>query len=135
MSDAEKTPATDSGSAPESWAAVLSWSFKAFAVTVVAWTAIRAFTGIFEIRNLRILVAACVLTPVVLGQIYLLAKTSSRLMIPLISLFGMVSLVLAEGLAALVTGQFYPPWGDLDMGFLVVLGALPIFFCWKMRQK
>ncbi len=128
-------PSESSASAPESWRVVLSWSFKAFAVTVVVWAAIRAFTGIFEIPNLRILVAACVLTPAVLGQIYLLAKSNSRGVVPLISLFGMASLVLAEGLAALVTGQFYPPWDDFGMGFLVVLGALPIFFCWKSRKK
>jgi len=125
----------NSTSAPESWRVVFSWSFKAFAVTVAAWAAARAFTGIFEIRNLRILAAACVLTPVVLGQVYMLSKSTSRLLVPLISLFGMAALVMAKGLAALVTGRFYPPWDDFDMGFLIVLGVLPVFFCWKLQQK
>ncbi len=135
MPESEEMLSANAATVPESWGAVLSWSLKAFAVTVVAWAAIRAFTGIFEIRNLRFVVGACALAPVALGQIYILGKRSSLPMVPVVSLVGMASIVLAEGLAALVTGEFYPPWDDFSMGFLAVLGGLPVFAWWKLREK
>jgi hypothetical protein len=108
--------------AVEDWKRLLAFGLGGFAATAAIWFALRAYTGVYDVLNLRVFIGAFVLVPV-LSPI-LVAKTKSLAVSALTSVLAVSAILAAEALAASVTGKPIR-WEKFNLIFLGVAAVLP----------
>ena len=100
-----------------------------FAATALLWFVLRAYTGVFDVLNVRVFVGAFTLVPALAPL--LLAKEKSTNVSLLSSACAVGAILGGEALAMVVTGRDVP-WGSFNLGFLAVAAILP--FTKSLRQ-
>ncbi len=104
---------------------VLGFGLLAFAGSALVWFALRAYTGIFSILNLRVFIGVVVLLPpwmVALTE----AKANRSFVLGLFaSVLGVGAVIAGEALAGAVTGRPMDLWERFTAGMLVAAAVVP----------
>ncbi len=116
----------------EDWKRLFKFGLAGFAVTAAIWFALRAYTGIYDVLNLRVFVGAFVLVPVL--SPVLVAKTKAISISALTSVLAVGAILAAEALAAQVTGRPIR-WEKFNLIFLGVALVLPFSKDYLTKSK
>jgi hypothetical protein len=93
-----------------------------FAASALLWFVLRAYTGVFDVLNLRVFVGAFTIVPALAPL--LLAKEKSTSVSLLTSACAVGAILGGEALAMVVTGRDIP-WSTFNLVFLGVAAVLP----------
>ncbi|MBI3704212.1 MAG: hypothetical protein HY244_10320 [Rhizobiales bacterium] len=104
-------------------------------LAAIAWSLIRAYTGIFDVLNLRVFVASAVLVlPLFLMPALAFSLSGwRRIFVPVIPIMAMVPVAGGEWLGMALSGQaivwqkFNLIWLGLGIGF-ALMGCIGVFF-------
>ncbi len=116
------------------WKRTLTYGALGFAATAAAWFALRAYTGVFTVLNLRVFVGAFALIPALFGTVYgfhpdNFKSTTNQLPPPrsvcaAAGAFAAAAILCGEYGASAVTGSPVV-WDKFNLIFLVVALVLP----------
>ena len=115
------------------WKRILSLGAAGLVATAACWCVLRAFTGIFDILNLRVFVGAILLVPVMLAPAYgfdpLILTNNDAVRIPkevctVIAALAVASILLGEFGASLIKGVPIP-WEKFNLLFMGISVILP----------
>ena len=133
MTGPRPTTSTTAAASTSSASAGRAIAFGAVAAAVSAaiWALLRAYTGIFDILNLRVFVGAVILA-VPIGTVMFLAKENKRPAILFAqSLFAVAVVLGGEFLGAALGGRD-AVWDRFSLLFLAIGAALPWLYAKKL---
>ena len=119
---------------PINWTRVVIFGVVGCIVSAALWAALRGYTGIFNVLNLRVFVGVIILLPALLAPVFgfssaAMTQNNSEKVVPksvcaLVALFSVVAILAGEFGGSVITGKPIP-WEKFNLIFLAVAAVLP----------
>ena len=119
---------------PVNWKRVIGFGAAGCIVSAILWAVLRGYTGIFNILNLRVFVAAIVLVPALLAPVFGFSsgvvtqndadKTVPKSVCAVVALFAVAAILAGEFGGGAISGKPIV-WEKFNLIFLGVAAVLP----------
>ena len=119
---------------PVNWKRVLVFGVVGCIVSAALWAALRGYTGIFNVLNLRVFVGVIILLPALLAPVFgfssaVVTQNDSGKVVPksvcaVVALFSVVAILAGEFGGSMITGKPIP-WEKFNLICMGVAAVLP----------
>ncbi len=119
---------------PINWKRVVVFGVVGCIVSAALWAALRGYTGIFNVLNLRVFVGVIILLPALLAPVFgfsssVVTQNNAEKIVPksvcaVVALFSVVAILAGEFGGSMITGKPIS-WEKFNLIFLGVAAVLP----------